>query len=103
MDKKIEAKNRLEESKNRLASAFNRLEGLIEQKIIGDNKEIAELSSLKEKLSLMSQENYKLATNLNNLETDYLNIKSLGLEVMDELNSSINSIESILGTDNGDS
>jgi predicted nuclease with TOPRIM domain len=97
MENNINVKNKLDASKTRLAEAFNKLESVID-KMANKKDNQAELISVKEKLLLLSQENIKLANNLSSLETDYHNIKSISFEVMDELNTSISTIETILGT-----
>jgi predicted nuclease with TOPRIM domain len=101
--KKLNSKERLEQSKTRLALAFNRLEAVFEQKLNQAEPSSSEFEPLKEKLTLISKENEKLATSLSNLESDYHSIKLLSLEVMEELNTSITAIESILGSDDGSS
>jgi septal ring factor EnvC (AmiA/AmiB activator) len=96
-------KTKLELSKARLALAFNNLESIIEDKMNLTKSQKLELAAISNKVERLTQENSKLSSDLANLELDYHSIKNYGFEIIEEIDSSIASIEEILGTDHGNS
>ena len=97
------ANKKLELSKSRLASAFSNLEAVIEAKLNSGKSALLELDSLRQKNKALAEENKKTLSDLANIELDYNKIKNYGFEIMEDLESSISSIEVILGTERGNS
>jgi hypothetical protein len=91
-------KNRLESSKARLALAFNNLESIIEDKMSLTKSQKLELAAISDKLQNLTRENNKLSSDLANMELDCRRVKNYGFEIIQEIDSSIASIEEILGT-----
>lgn len=89
-------KTRLEASKSRLAVAFRRLEQAIEGRVKYNEENNQEIEELKLKLNNLIKENEGLATNFLQLNKEYSQVQNVNKEVLDELNSSIKTIESIL-------
>jgi len=95
-----------EESKKRLATAFEKLEHLIETKLVVNTNAAspeteAELNILKQKIEILESENKKLEAECNMLrKTLTEDQEPLRVDLLDELDDSIEYVEKLLKSKN---
>ncbi len=106
---KIATKDRLEESKMRLSKAFKHLELLVDQKLDTqlsirkeDNKNIEEVSTLKNEIMALELKNKALSDEYNKVKIHLNDTKKVSSEVLEEIYQTIDTLEGLL-RQNGDS